>query len=45
MRNPETGISKGYGFVSYDNFESSDNALAAMNGINLNYISINNKQG
>lgn len=32
MRNPETGISKGYGFVSYDNFESSDNALTAMNG-------------
>ena len=32
MRSPETGLSKGYGFVSYDNFESSDNALTAMNG-------------
>ncbi|CAD8072352.1 unnamed protein product [Paramecium sonneborni] len=32
MRNPETGVSKGYGFVSYDNFESSDGALTAMNG-------------
>jgi splicing factor 3B subunit 4 len=31
MRNPETGVSKGYGFVSYDNFESSDAALTAMN--------------
>ncbi len=24
MRDPETGKSKGFGFVSYDNFESSD---------------------
>jgi len=32
MRNPETGVSKGYGFVSYDNFESSDASLTAMNG-------------
>jgi len=27
MRDPETGQSKRYGFVSYDNFESSDAAL------------------
>ena len=31
MRNPETGQSKGFGFVSYDNFDSSDAALQAMN--------------
>jgi len=30
MRDPETGMSRGYAFVSYDNFESSDNAIAAM---------------
>ena len=24
MRDPETGMSRGYAFVSYDNFESSD---------------------
>ena len=28
MREPETGKSKGYGFVSYDNFDSSDTALS-----------------
>lgn len=33
MRSPETGLSKGYGFVSYDNFDSSDAALTQMNGI------------
>jgi len=32
MRDPETGASKGYGFVSYDSFEASDNAFNAMNG-------------
>lgn len=32
MRDPETQVSKRYGFVSYDNFESSDAALQAMNG-------------
>ncbi|KAJ3343795.1 Splicing factor 3B subunit 4 [Entophlyctis luteolus] len=31
-RDPDTGMSKGYGFVSYDNFESSDAAIEAMNG-------------
>jgi splicing factor 3B subunit 4 len=31
-RDPEDGSSKGYGFVSYDNFESSDTAIAQMNG-------------
>lgn len=30
-RDPETGVSKAYGFVNYDNFESSDTAIAAMN--------------
>ena len=32
MRDPETGASKRYGFVSYDNFESSDRAIRAMAG-------------
>jgi len=32
MRDPDTGASKGFGFVSYDNFESSDAAIEAMNG-------------
>lgn len=31
-RDMEEGVSKGYGFVSYDNFESSDLAIAQMNG-------------
>lgn len=29
-RDPETGISKNYGFVSFDSFESSDQAINAM---------------
>ena len=32
MRDPESGKSKQYGFVSFDNFESSDAAIAQMNG-------------
>jgi splicing factor 3B subunit 4 len=32
MRDPESGTSKRYGFVSYDNFDSSDAAVTAMNG-------------
>lgn len=31
-RNPDTGESKGYGFISYDSFEASDRALESMNG-------------
>ncbi|KAI0078144.1 hypothetical protein K474DRAFT_1683917 [Panus rudis PR-1116 ss-1] len=31
-RDPNTGQSKGYGFVSYTDFESSDAAIEAMNG-------------
>ena len=31
-RDPESGLSKGYGFVSYSNFEASDDAIANMNG-------------
>ncbi|KAJ3311470.1 Splicing factor 3B subunit 4 [Blyttiomyces sp. JEL0837] len=30
-RDPDTGLSKGYAFVSYDNFDSSDAAIEAMN--------------
>lgn len=32
MRDPETGVSKNFGFVSYDNFEASDLAIQCMNG-------------
>jgi splicing factor 3B subunit 4 len=32
MRDPDTGISKGFGFISFDSFEASDAALEAMNG-------------
>ena len=28
----ETGVSKGFGFVSYDNVQSADAAMASMNG-------------
>ena len=32
MRDPDTGMSKHYGFVSYDNFESSDKAIQKLKG-------------
>jgi splicing factor 3B subunit 4 len=32
MRDPTTGQSKGFGFAQYDNFDSSDAAIEAMNG-------------
>ena len=32
MRDPESGASKSYGFVCYDNFDSSDMAITRMNG-------------
>jgi len=32
MRDPESGDAKGYGFVSFDNFEASDSAMNEMNG-------------
>lgn len=32
MRDPDTGASKGFGFVSFDGFEASDGAIEAMNG-------------
>lgn len=31
-RDPESGLSKSFGFVSFDNFESSDAAIEAMDG-------------
>jgi splicing factor 3B subunit 4 len=31
-RDPTTGVSKGYGFVSYTDFESADAAIESMNG-------------
>jgi len=32
MRDQESGQSRGFGFISYNNFESSDAAISAMNG-------------
>ncbi|XP_050211036.1 uncharacterized protein LOC126661252 [Mercurialis annua] len=32
MRDPETGNSRGFGFISYDSFPASDAAIEAMNG-------------
>ncbi|CAG9460371.1 unnamed protein product [Pedinophyceae sp. YPF-701] len=32
MRDPDTGNSKGFGFVSFDSFEASDAAIDAMHG-------------
>ncbi|KAL5702641.1 Splicing factor 3B subunit 4 [Ranunculus cassubicifolius] len=32
MRDPESGVSRGFGFIGYDSFESSDAAIEAMNG-------------
>eukprot|EP01133_Synstelium_polycarpum_P004126 gene4126-4818_t len=32
MRDQGSGLSKGFGFVSFDNFNSSDNAIESMNG-------------
>ena len=32
MRDPDTGSSRGFGFVSFETFESSDAAIEAMNG-------------
>ena len=40
MRDPETGESKKYGFVSYDNFESSDLAIQRMNSQYLDGVQI-----
>lgn len=30
MRDPETGNSRGFGFISYDSFETSDAAIEVM---------------
>ncbi|CAE7842248.1 Sf3b4 [Symbiodinium sp. KB8] len=32
MRDPDTGNSRGYGFVQYDSFEAADYAIECMNG-------------
>jgi len=32
MRDPDTGASRGFGFVSFDGFEASDAAIEAMSG-------------
>lgn len=40
MRDPDTGLSKGFGFVSYDSFEAADLAIECMNGQFLSNRSI-----
>lgn len=32
VRDPDSGLSKGHGFVSYDSFASADAAVTQMNG-------------
>lgn len=32
MRDPDSGRSRGFGFISFDSFEASDSAIEAMNG-------------
>ena len=32
MKDADTGVSRGFGFVSFDSFESADASMAAMNG-------------
>lgn len=32
MRDPSSGVSKGFGFISFDSFEASDAAISTMNG-------------
>lgn len=36
MKNKSTGLSKGFGFVSFDNLTSANQAIAAMNGFEIN---------
>jgi RNA recognition motif-containing protein len=36
MKDKSTGLSKGFGFVSFDNLTSANQAIAAMNGFEIN---------
>ena len=38
MTDKNTGKSKGYGFISYDNIESANKAIAHMNGFSVESI-------
>lgn len=35
MINPKTGLSKGFGFVSYDTADAVDEAITSMNGFRV----------
>lgn len=44
MRDPETGNSRGFGFISYDSFETSDAAIEVVFSflfiVNLGFVRI-----
>jgi len=41
MTDKNTGKSKGYGFISYDNIESASKAISHMNGFSVESIDYN----
>jgi splicing factor 3B subunit 4 len=41
MRDPETGNSRGFGFISYDSFEASDAAIEVIPHVLFETISLN----
>jgi splicing factor 3B subunit 4 len=38
MRDPDTGNSRGFGFISYDSFEASDSAIEVWFGLVFEYV-------
>lgn len=41
MRDPETGNSRGFGFISYDSFDASDAAIEVTLLLPLSFSTIN----